>query len=149
MTGLCCHTRLDTAQPGRDRIGTYSSRSTRCRRRADEPKFNGVPLSLSHQQSTPPGPIPVRDLAVRARRAIEALFSAVNYSDHRRARLEVREGVESYVRALHVEGTSRDATMRLVADLIPPVESSSEDGRYVQALRAELTRWSIAAYDGR
>jgi hypothetical protein len=39
--------------------------------------------------------------------------------------------------------------MRRVAELIPAAESSSDDGRYVQALRAELSRWSAAAYDGR
>jgi hypothetical protein len=108
-----------------------------------------MPLSLPHQPSASPGLPAARDLAVQARRAIEALFGAANYSDHRRARLDVREGVELYVHALRAEGAPRDVALRKVTDLIPVAESSSEDGRYVQALRAELTRWSTAAYDGR
>jgi hypothetical protein len=108
-----------------------------------------MPLSLQPQQPAPQGLPTARDLAVQARRAIETLFSAVNYSDHRQARLAVREGIESYVRALRAEATARDVALRRVAELIPVAEASSEDGRYVQALRAELTRWSTAAYDGR
>jgi hypothetical protein len=89
------------------------------------------------------------DLALQARHALEALFSAANYADHRRARIAVREGVEIFVHALRAEGVPRDVAVRRVAELIPAAEASADDGRYVQALRAELTRWSTAAYDGR
>jgi hypothetical protein len=89
------------------------------------------------------------DLALQARHALEALFSAANYADHRRARLAVREGIEMYVHALRAEGASRDIAVRRVAELIPAGEQTADDGRYVQALRAELTRWTTAAYDGR
>jgi hypothetical protein len=101
-----------------------------------------MPLSPAHPEA-------IGDLAEQARHAIEALFTAATYSDHRRARLAVRDSVERYVYALRAEGASREITMRRVAELIPAAESSSDDGRYVQALRAELSRWSAAAYDGR
>jgi hypothetical protein len=40
------------------------------------------------------------ELAATARHAIDALFNAANYSDHRHARLAVREGVENGARAM-------------------------------------------------
>ena len=99
-----------------------------------------MPLSVQH--SAP-------ELASVARHAIDALFSAANYSDHRQARLAVREGVELYVHALRAAGVARDAALRHVAEFVASSAPSGGDGRYVQALRAELARWSAAAYDGR
>ncbi|HWZ60467.1 MAG TPA: hypothetical protein VNW46_15915 [Gemmatimonadaceae bacterium] len=90
-----------------------------------------------------------KESATAARHAIDALFNAANYSDHRRARLAVREGVESYVHALRAEGASREAVMHHVADLLSGPTPAGGDVRYVHALRAELARWSAAAYDGR
>jgi hypothetical protein len=89
------------------------------------------------------------ELAAMARHAIQTMLSAANYSDHRRARLAVRDGIEHYVHALRADGASREATVHRVADLITASASSADDVRYVQALRVELARWCTAAYDGR
>jgi hypothetical protein len=108
-----------------------------------------MPLRIEHQQPTHLGVATAHELAAAARHAIRALFSAANYSDHRQARLAVREGVERYVHALRAEGTSREAMMHRIAELLSVPVPSSGDAHYVHALRAELARWSMTAYDGR
>jgi hypothetical protein len=108
-----------------------------------------MPLSVQHQQSAHPGLANATELAAQARHAIDALFSAANYSDHRQARLAVREGIESYVHALRAQGNSRETTAHRVAELLSVPIPTGADTRYLQALRAELARWSTAAYDGR
>jgi hypothetical protein len=108
-----------------------------------------MPLSVQHQQSAHPGLANPTELAAQARHAIGALFSAANYSDHRQARLAVREGIETYVHALRAQGASREATTHRVAELLSLPIPSGADTRYLHALRAELARWTTAAYDGR
>jgi hypothetical protein len=108
-----------------------------------------MPLSVQHQHSAHPGLATAAELAAMARHAIETLLSAANYSDHRRARLAVREGVEHLVHALRAEGTSREGAVRRVAELMSGSGASGGDVRYVEALRVELARWCTAAYDGR
>jgi hypothetical protein len=107
-----------------------------------------MPLSVQQEHSHQ-GLATATELAAMARHAIDTLFSAANYADHRRARLAARDGIERFVHALRAEGTARDAAVRRVADLISGAASSRGDVRYVQALRAELARWCAAAYDGR
>ena len=108
-----------------------------------------MPHSVQHQRPEHEGLATSHELAAVARHAIGTLFKAGTYSDHRQARLAAREGVERYVHALRAEGTSREATMYRVAELLSIPVPSGGDAHYVHALRAELARWSRAAYDGR
>lgn len=73
------------------------------------------------------------------------MLDASTYPEHRNARLAVRDTLDAYVRALRTQGMSCNAILEHVAELTPQPTGSVER-RYVDLLREELARWTVAAF---